>query len=389
MTTPSAVRLREPRRAPTRKLRVLQIGKYYPPFMGGIETHLQNLCLGLREEVDLSVLVANNGSANKREVIDDVAVERLGTRFQLAGAPVCRGMAERIRRENADIIHLHLPNPAAVLAYLASGNRAPVVVSYHSDVVRQKLLSWAFEPFLHKLLRRSSAVIAATPHHVDNSAVLSRYRDRCEVIPYGIPLERYDSIDQSEVDRIRAKYGPRLVIAVGRLVYYKGFEHLIEAMTRVDARLLLIGEGPLRGDLMKKADELRVADRVEFLGGVADPVPYYQAADVFVLPSIARSEAFGIVQLEAMACGTPVINTRLPSGVPYVSRHEQTGLTVEPGNSAALAHAIGRLLGDRELRDQLGCAARRRVREEFDQAGMSGRTLDLYRSVVDNGRRRD
>jgi rhamnosyl/mannosyltransferase len=289
-----------------------------------------------------------------------------------------------IRRSDADIIHIHLPNPIAVLAYLASGHPGRLVVTYHSDTVRQKILGALFEPFLHQALRRSSAIIATSPDYRQTSLVLRRYLDRCHVIPYGIELDDFEQRDEAAAGKLREQYGDRLVISVGRLVYYKGFEYLIRAMKQVQGKLLIVGDGPLRADLEGLAQSLDLGGKVIFAGEIQNKsvIPYYHAADVFALASIARSEAFGIVQIEAMAAGLPVVNTKLDSGVPFVSLHDRTGLTVPPGDPDALAAAINRLLDAPDLRRSLGAAARTRARQEFNVATMGARTLDLYHLVM-------
>jgi rhamnosyl/mannosyltransferase len=316
--------------------------------------------------------------------VHGIKVTRAGTLFNLSAAPVCPQMVSVIRRSDADIVHLHLPNPMAVLAYLASRHRGKLVITYHSDVVRQKFLGRAFQPILYRLLKRCSAIIATSPNYAATSQVLIDFRDRCHVIPYGISLEQFQQPDRTTVEQIRRQYGERLVLSVGRLVYYKGFEYLIRAMTKVQGRLLIIGDGPLRNSLEALARECNIADRVVFLGEVQneDTIPYYHAADLFALASVARSEAFGIVQLEAMACGKPVINTQLDSGVPFVSLDGISGLTVAPTDSEALAVAINKLLDNAELRAQYGEAARRRVYEEFSLDVMTRRMLQLYRQVI-------
>jgi glycosyltransferase involved in cell wall biosynthesis len=367
-----------------RRLRVLHVGKFYPPHMGGIETHLQTLCVELRKTHDLRVVVANDNRKTSEEVIDDVPVSRMATPVTLFSAPLCPGMISQIRAFNADIVHIHLPNPMAVLAQVGSRSRARLIVTYHSDTVRQKFLGAAFEPCLHAALRDSSAIIATSPDYRKTSPVLSRYQDRCHVIPYGIALDQFERYDTAEVARLRRQYGDRLILSVGRLVYYKGFEYLIRAMTEVRGKLLIIGDGPLRGKLRDLVAELGLAERVVFLGEVQNEavIPYYHAVELFALASVARSEAFGIVQIEAMAAGIPVVNTSLDSGVPFVSLHERTGLTVPPENPSALAAAINRLLDDPDLRRSLGNAARLRARQEFSIEGMTSRTLALYDSVM-------
>lgn len=362
---------------------VLHIGKFYPPQMGGMETHLQSLCEGLQRHIDVRVLVASPDRQAKVERIKGVPVTRLGTAATLAGAPICPGMVKLIRQSDASIIHLHLPNPAAVLAYLISGTRAKLVVSYHSDVVRQRTLDAVFRPILLTALNRAEAILAASPNYLDSSPVLARYRDRCRVVPYGIQLNGGGPED--EIERLRATYGSRLIVSIGRLVYYKGFDTLISSMPFVDGHLLIVGDGPMRGTLEMLARERGVSDRVSFVGGVDDVTPFCQAADVFVLASVERSEAFGIVQLEAMACGKPVVNTDLDSGVPFVSRHGESGLTVPPRQPQALAGAVNQLLDDPRLREEYGRAGRERVELEFTRERMIDSMLDIYEEVLDSG----
>jgi rhamnosyl/mannosyltransferase len=351
--------------------------------MGGIETHLQALCGELCKLADIRVTVASDNRTGSRELLDGVEVTRVPTQLTLAAAPICAGMVANIRDSGADIVHIHLPNPIAVLAYLASKHRGRLIATYHSDTVRQRFLGAAFEPFLHAFLRRSSAIIVSSAEYQKTSPVLAHYQDRCHIIPFGIAVDRLQHFDPALVAQIRKQYGERLVLAVGRLVYYKGFEFLVRAMTQVNGNLLVVGDGPLRGSLMDLTAQLRLGEKVHFAGRVpGDLTPYHHAADLFALPSIARSEAFGIVQIEAMAAGKPVVNTQLDSGVPYVSLHERTGLTVPPSDPNALAAAINRLLDNADLRRSLGQAARARAYQEFSLETMTSRTMALYEQVA-------
>jgi rhamnosyl/mannosyltransferase len=353
--------------------------------MGGMETHLQSLCQGLVESYNVRVLVSSGQGCARNEEIDGIRLSRLPTPLTLFSTPICPSMTSEIRKAKADIVHIHLPNPAAVAAYLASGYRGRVIFTYHSDTVRQRVLGAMVEPMLHTALRRSSAIIATSPDYVRTSSVLSRYHDRCQIIPLGIAVEDFTRCAPEMAAAVRRQYGDRLIVSVGRLVYYKGLEYLIRAMTRVRGTLLIIGEGPLLGTLSKLTSELGMADRVHFLGGVDQEylVSCYHASDAFVLASVARSEAFGIVQIEAMAAGLPVVNTRLDSGVPYVSVHSQTGLTVPPADPEALASAINKLLDDEGLRRRLGAAGQLRARQEFSLETMVRRTRKLYEAVME------
>ncbi len=313
-------------------MRVLHLGKFYPPHRGGIETYLEALCEGLSQNIAVEALVANDEPREIVETTNGVAVRRLRELMRFAAAPICPALVGHIRSSRADLIHLHAPNPFAAMALMMSGNRAPLVIGWHSDIVRQKFARAAFANFERATVRRSVALIASSPGYITSSPILAQNRDRCHTIPYGIRAVDYAVPRMETVAYLRNRYGQRIVLAVGRLVYYKGFEYLICAMRRIEGHLLIVGEGPRRRSLEREAALARLGGRVTFLGALSssDLIACYHAADVFVLPSIARSEAFGIVQLEAMACGKPVVNTRINSGVPFVSIDGETGMTVAP-----------------------------------------------------------
>jgi glycosyltransferase involved in cell wall biosynthesis len=363
----------------------LQIGKFYYPAKGGIETHTRVLSTGLRQFCDVKVVVAGQPKASA-DCIDGIEIERQSAPVTLAGAPICPDLISTLRSTKADIVHVHLPNPWASMAYLMSGCRRPLVVGYHSDIVRQSLIEPLFRPILLKFLDRASTIISSSPDLIEHSPILKRFRQKCVVIPYGLDQRALIETDVPKVESIRSGYKKPIVLGVGRLVYYKGFEHLIGAMTEVDASLLIIGNGPLKENLVRLATSIGVSDKVTFLDKVDDVNPYHQAADLFVLSSVARSEAFAIVQLEAMAAGKPVINTQLESGVPFVSQHGITGLTVPPADKSALAAAINRLLGDADLRQRYGAAARLRAQQEFTVEKMVARTLEVYDKATSSPR---
>jgi rhamnosyl/mannosyltransferase len=352
--------------------------------MGGIETHLEVLATELCKKVDLRVVVANDDRCAAREIVGGVSISRIPTWMTAASTPLCPGIVRAIRESDADIVHLHFPNPMAVLGHLASGHKGRLVFTYHSDTVRQKFLGALFEPFLQQSLRRASAIITTSLNYLESSSVLTQYRERCHVIPYGIDVAQFQRCDPADAARIRQRFGHGLILSVGRLVYYKGFEYLIRAMSHVNGKLVIVGDGPLRRDLEDLAAQINLTEKVVFVGEVQnrDVIPYYHAADVFALASIARSEAFGIVQIEAMAAGLPIVNTKLDSGVPFVSLHNQTGFTVPPRNPVALGDAIGQLLNDSELRRAYGHAARIRAQQEFSLDTMVRRTLSLYERVL-------
>ena len=386
MQTATAVKLaRAPAQRRKSDLSVLHIGKYYPPDRGGMESHLEVLSNGLKDLVNLKLIVANKTRRTVRESSDDLSITRVGEVFKVQSAPICPALIQELRKAQADIIHLHWPNPMAVVAYLLSGLKSRLVFTYHSDVVLQRKLAIAFQPVLRRALDQASAIIATSPNYIETSDVLSAYKSKCRVIPFGVPADYFEHSDPAEVKQIRDRYGPEIVLAVGRMVYYKGFEHLVRAMTLAKGKLLLVGQGPQRELLGRLAAELNIRERIVFLNEVEDIRPYYHAADIFVLPSVMRSEAFGIVQLEAMTCGKPVINTQIDSGVNFVSPNGVSGLTVPPADHVALGNAISYLMERPYLRTKLGIGGRHRVALDFTVREMVQRTLELYEEVAGSG----
>lgn len=366
------------------KPHVVHVGKYYPPHVGGIETHLHALCRELKHSMDVRVLVANDRRRDEDAIVEGVNVSRLAIQFSIAGAPVCTTMAWKLRKLAPDLVHVHLPNPAGVVAVLASGFKGKILATWHSDVVRQRRLAKIFAPIQRRFLKNCARIIVTSPNYLESSPELTEFKDRCRVIPYGIELNQFKRRDHELVEGIRKRFGGRIILAVGRLVYYKGFEYLIRAMRQIDATLIIIGDGPLRRELEHDSRRIGVGDRVAFLGELqpVDIIPYYHSCDVFVLPSVARSEAFGIVQLEAMACGKPVVNTQIDSGVPFVSLNGVTGITVPSEFEQPLAGAINHLLDHPRLRAEYGKAAVQRVESEFSLEVMVNQTRELYRQVI-------
>ena len=364
-------------------MRVLQLGKFYDPYVGGMETVLKELCESLADQVEFQVIVANTRCRTEHEnrKVPVTRVASLGKLFSCSMAPSYPLWA---RKFNPDLIHVHLPNPLAELSALMADREIPVVAHFHSDVVRQRHLLKLYGPFLDAFYRRANCIVAPTPRHIEISRFVSKYREKCRVVPYGVQLSRFelDEAGHKKVDELRD--GLPSVLCVGRVVTYKGVEFLIRALQGIKARLWIVGAGPLQGSLKRLAQEEGIADRVEFLGQVSDQdlVAYYHACDVFVLPSITNAEMFGMVQLEAMACRKPVISTNLPTGVSWVNQHGKTGYVVAPANVQELAQAVQILVSNPHLREEMGEAGRIRVEQHFTSTRMAEVMLQVYRDML-------
>lgn len=398
---------REARGAPpiAGPIRVAHLGKFYPPSPGGIEEHTRTLAraqAGLGGEV--RVLVVNHATAAGRDATFErftrtpdaedtdgpVKVTRAGRWATVAKLEVAPGLLaglRRLARWRPDVWHLHAPNVSMMLAVLASPGIRPLVVTHHSDIVRQRVLKYAVRPIESAVYRRASRILPTSRTYADGSELLKRFAVKVTPVPLGIDREPFANPSPAALafaDELRARFGSPLWLCVGRLIYYKGLPAALEALRQVPGRLLVIGTGPMETVLRAKAAELGVADRVTFHGhATLDQLAgAYRAATALWFPGTARSEAFGLAQVEAMAAGCPVVNTAIPgSGVSWVCRHEQEGLTVPVNDPPALAAAANRVLTESGLRETLAAAGRERAAAEFDHRVMAARTLDVYRGL--------
>jgi len=373
-----------------KKLKVLQVNKLYYPFTGGVERVVQQIAEGLKDKTNMEVLVCSEKKNSVSETVNGVKVHRSGSLCMVGNMPVSLKFIFDLRKmaKDADIIQFHMPFPIGDLAGLLSGYKGKIVVWWHSDIVRQKKMMLLYKPVMKMFLRRADAIIVATQGHIDGSAYLKPYRDKCVIIPFGVDSDIEKKADEwfkKGENRLEEKKDkPVTFLFVGRFVYYKGCKVLLEAFRKVkNARLIMIGSGIMEKELKELAVSFHIEERVSFPGNVSDQEleKYFAGCDVFVLPSIVRSEAFGLVQIEAMVYGKPVINTNLPSGVPYVSIHKETGLTVEPGNAKELAKAMQWMTEHPEERLEMGKRARLRVKEKYQLSGMLKNVLDLYKRL--------
>jgi glycosyltransferase involved in cell wall biosynthesis len=368
-------------------VKVLQLGKFYPPAKGGMETILALICERTAQHVHNRVIVANSKSTTVEERHGSIDVLRVAALARMGAVTVCPTMPVQLARESADVIVLHEPNPMALVAYFLARPAGHLIVWYHSDVIRP---SWIYRlfyrPFLRFALSRAARIVVSSPPLGRSAPELQDFQAKCTVIPFGIDARSGEELDASleRAAAIRREINQPIVLFVGRLVPYKGVDVLLEALTGVHATAFIVGDGPQRAALEAQARRLSIASRVRFLGSVADQelAALYRACHVFVLPSVTRQEAFGVVQLEAMAAGKPVVSTDVGTGVGWVNRHGETGYVVPPRDPVALREALRRLLTDGGLQTLMGDAAMRRARSAFTVERMIDDTLALYRDVM-------
>lgn len=372
--------------------RVLHVGKFYPPVPGGMERVLELLCRATSERLENGVLAFDRGRQTRRETMDGVAVTRVGTMAMAGSVPIAPGFRKELKRAAADLIVLHEPNPWALMALASLRLDAPLAIWYHSEVSRPRLqYALFYHPLVRAVYRRARRIVVSSPELARHARALQPYSDRIEVVPFGIDAAawRLTPSAASRAAAIRSEAGGRpLVLFAGRMVPYKGVDVLLRAMRELDAACVLAGSGPGVPGWMALASQIGVADRVRFAGDVSaeELLALYHACDVFVLPSVTRAEAFGYVQLEAMACGKPIVSTRVASGVPWVNRNGETGLTVEPGNPGALRAALLLLLQDGPLRARLGAGGLARVHTTFTLRKMGDRATAVFEAAASEGR---
>jgi glycosyltransferase involved in cell wall biosynthesis len=368
-------------------MKVLNIVKYYHPSVGGMETYIRQLCSGMRKNgIEASAIAIDNirGKKTKWEIIDTVPVRRVASQLNLLSQPISLSFGREMGKliSDTDIIHLNCPFPNAEIFH-NSFKLKPLIVTWHADPVKTR---WGkifplFRPFLIRILDMAQKIILTGPILFENSPTLQNYQNKCDVIPLAYSHTKQNSLFQTFKKLTTEK---PTILFVGKLRKYKGVEYLIHAIHDLpNVGLRIVGNGEELSNLKQITNKLGINSRVTFLGYVPNehlPVEY-ENADIFVLPSIDGSEAFGIVQAEAMSYGLPVINTALPSNVPFVSLNGVTGLTVPPSDSAALTSAIKKLCDEPIFYEKCSRNALQRAKL-FTEENMIEKYAEVYRKCI-------
>lgn len=370
-------------------MKVLQVGKFYP-IRGGVEKVMYDLTRGLAaRNISCDMLCATTESHPGGTIVLSpyARIMAIPTRLKFAATMIAPEMILQLRRiaGDYDIIHIHHPDPMAGLALFLSGYKGRVVLQWHSDILKQKLLLKLYKPLQDWLVKRADIIVGTTPVYVQQSLFLKQVQYKVDFIPIGV-----DPVvcDTSGAALIRQKYkNKKLIFSLGRLVEYKGYEYLIQAAAYLSAdyQILIGGKGPLHDDLNNLILQLGVQDRVELVGFVGDQeLPaYYGACDIFCLSSIWKTEAFAIVQIEAMSCAKPVISTDIPgSGVSWVNAEKLSGRVVEPENPEAIANAMIGVMENKESYQKLSAGSLHRYQTYFTLEKMVDKCLILYNKLI-------
>lgn len=373
-------------------MKILQLTKHYPPYPGGIESVTYDIVEGINKLQHRSdVLCANNKWSSVMEQINNYKVWRMASLGKVMSTSIAPNIILQLSklRNSYDIIHVHFPDPMSAIALYLVRPKARIVVHWHSNIIKQRGIFWLYQPLQNWILRKADLIVGTSCIYIRESKQLSRFLNKTVVIPIGITAENMKS-SRLDVKQIKEKYlGKRIIFSLGRLIYYKGFEFLIDAAKYLqdDVVILIGGEGKLANKLKKQIQRTGMGEKVFLLGKIprSDLGDYYSACDIFCLPSVESSEAFGVVLLEAMRFGRPIVATDIPgSGVPWVNKDGVTGFNVERRNSKALARGINNLLMNQGMYKEFSNNSLQRFEQFFTSNKMVSSIINEYLKMVPN-----
>ena len=383
-------------------MKLVQLTKlYWPDNGGGIARVVESIAAGFSDWQQRIITCQKAPGIKKSEdEFGGVPVTRCRQYADVSSTPLSTEYLGEIRREtrDADVVICHHPYPMNDLAILFGATKGKKLIYWwHCDIEQYGWLAKVYAPLVRHSLKKADAIIASSEGNIVNSKLVAPFREKCHVIPFAVSDEYFEEgakycekkwgknpdsehdisgewIENNSSEEMVSDRGMKdglvHILFLGRMVWYKGCEYLLRAFSEMDNKnctLTLVGGGPLEEELRTLSTELGIVDRVEFTGMVSEEekMERIKACDFMVLPSISKAEAFALVQIECMAFGKPIINTNLPSGVPYVSLDGKTGITLEPENVEQLRDAMDRMVSDGELRDAYGKAARKMVEERY------------------------
>ena len=369
-------------------MRVLHFfNTYLPDSVGGIEKVIFQLCeSGAKLGVDGQVLTLSTNPTPPVVQLGHHEVHRARLDIQFASTGFSWSVFKQFRElaAEADVVNYHFPWPFMDLVHFASGHHKPCVVTYHSDIVRQKHLLKLYRPLMNRFLASADRIVAASPNYLHTSDVLQQFKDKTRVIPYGLDKTGYPQPDTERMNRWRQRLGDKFFLFVGVMRYYKGLHILLDALKEVDYPVVIVGAGPLEQALHAQAAALGLRN-IHFLGRLDDDdkVALLQLSYAIVFPSHLRSEAFGISLLEGAMYGKPMISSEIGTGTSYINIHNETGLVVPPSDPLAFREAMRTLWDNPVQAAAMGVKAEARYRQLFTADEMGRQWNELYRELLE------
>ena len=369
------------------QLKILHFFKtYFPDSCGGTEHFIYQLARGTANRgVDVDVLSLSPDVRDESRFFENHLAHRVRQNFEIASTGVSlRAFAKfaALARE-ADIIHYHFPWPFADLVHLLTPASKPSVVTYHSDIMRQKQLLRLYKPLMKRFLGSVDRIVATSPNYLETSDTLREFRNKTEVIPIGLDRTSYAPPGDDLIAGWRARFGERFFLFVGVFRYYKGLHILLDAIRGTNYPLVILGAGPIEAEIRRHASQAGL-NRIHFVGALPEPdkIALFNLCYAFVFPSHLRSEAFGISLLEGAMFGKPLISSEIGTGTSYVNIHGETGLVVPPNDPVALRGALKQLFDNPELAARLGRQAQQRYEKYFTADLMVDRYIELYEQLL-------
>lgn len=365
-------------------MKILQLGKFYP-IEGGVERLMYELTTGLSKKGVLCDMMCTtkNGKSDVIKLNENAKILRCRTVFQISATTFSFRMLLKLRKicNRYDIIHIHHPDPMATLALLYSRYKNRVVLHWHSDILKQRYLLKLYAPLQAWLIKRADMIIGTSPIYIRESPFLRNVQYKTDYFAIGIN-KFFPGPYKNKVLRQLAEV-KKIVFSMGRLVGYKGFKYLIEAASFLNDNYLILiaGNGPLEKQLKKQIRDNHLSEKVKMIGYIPDSelYEYFNCCHVFCLPSIQKTEALGIVQIEAMSCGKPVVATEIPgSGTSWVNAHGVSGLNVSPCDSKGLADAIMNICSIPARYSEYCQQAKARYRQYFTKKEMIENCMSKY-----------
>ena len=368
-------------------MRVLHVYRtYFPDTQGGLEETIRQICINTAPlGVETRVLSLSTDPHPQIVERPETTVFRAKLTAEIASCGMSLEAIPMMRAQSAwaDVIHYHFPWPFADVLHFSRGNQRPSLVTYHSDILRQRVLRVLYRPMMDRFLKSVDRIACTSPNYFATSDVLASYEDKVEVVPIGIDEASYPTASEQQIANAKRTYGEQFFLFVGVLRYYKGLHILLDAMRDAPFKVVIVGSGPTENDLRAQAKRLSLSN-VVFAGSVTDEekVALFKLCRGVVFPSFLRTEAFGVTLLEGAMMGKPLISTEVGSGTSHVNKHEETGIVVTPGSATALRRAMNELYFNKGAAETMGRAARARFEEHFTGELMGARYHAAYNSLL-------